>query len=176
MPGPLTIHCFQELLVIIPDFRCGRARGRAWIWLVRAASRDTDKAGGGRASNVASRVLGLVEAIGMGSTAVRPKISSVSVQTLSSLLSPDNLHSRNSKLMAMECPIPSSAISQASGSSTATRKTSNEAKIITRTDLGLGLGFKKMELTYTVGASKTLTRSMVLHRSVALVPQRLRLG
>ena len=79
IPDPLTIHRFQELLVIIPDFRCGRARGRAWIWLVRAASRDTDKAGGGRASNVASRVLGLLEGIRMGSAAERPKISSVSV-------------------------------------------------------------------------------------------------
>jgi hypothetical protein len=39
--------------------------------------------------------------------------------------------------MAIECPIPLSAISQASGSSTAIRKTSNEAKMRTRIDLGV---------------------------------------
>jgi hypothetical protein len=83
IPDPLTIHCFEELLTIISDFRCGRARGRAWIWLVGAASLATNEAGGGSASNVGSRVLSLVEEIRMGSTAERSKIS-VSVRTLSS--------------------------------------------------------------------------------------------
>ena len=44
IPDPLTIHRFQELLIIILDFRCGMARGRAWFWLVRAASLATDEA------------------------------------------------------------------------------------------------------------------------------------